>query len=82
MNGVDCAGDADDNDEDVDEAEFGVNIPFRLQFKPDEFDDSREAAKELVRLIINPAPIEQFFGYAVVCCIVRPDNFEGHKFHS
>ncbi len=48
--------------EQVDGDEISVHIPFCFQFKPDQFEDSRDAATDLFRLVINPVSTEQFFG--------------------
>ncbi len=53
--------------------EIMVNIPFRTQFIPDVFTDSREAAKALFRLLIHPVSTDQFFRYApLYICVSKP----------
>ena len=47
---------------DEDEGSLSVKVPFYQQFEPDEFEDSRDAAEDLFKLLINPVPIKQFYG--------------------
>lgn len=54
-------GDMVAENEQLDGDEISVHIPFRFQFKPNEFEDSRDAATDLFRLVINPVSTEQFF---------------------
>lgn len=49
------------DDEQVESDEISVHVPFYLQFKPDRFEDSRDVAQDLFRLVINPVPPEQFY---------------------
>lgn len=36
-------------------------VPFFTQFDPDSYEDSRNAGRELFRLLINPFPLDDFF---------------------
>lgn len=45
------------------DGEIGVEVPFRVQFDPESFEDSRDAANQLFRLVVNPVPVEQFYEY-------------------
>ena len=47
------------------ESEIGVEVPFGGQYDPESFEDSRDAACELFRLVINPVPVEQFYKYVI-----------------
>ena len=38
-----------------------VQVPFFSQFNPDDHKDSRDAGKELLRLLINPFSLDVFF---------------------
>lgn len=38
-----------------------MQVPFFVQFDPDSHDDSRNAGRELFRLLINPFPLDDFF---------------------
>ena len=40
-----------------------LNIPFLEQFCPESYQDSREAARELFKLLISPVDIDQFYKY-------------------
>ena len=37
------------------------DVPFLEQFKPDSYEDSRVAARELFELLISPVDIDRFF---------------------
>ena len=37
------------------------DVPFSTLFDPESYSDSREAALELFKLLINPLPIDTFF---------------------
>lgn len=39
------------------------NTPFKLLFNPDNYDDSREAAKALFELLIQPYNIDKFYRF-------------------
>ena len=39
------------------------STPFKLLFNPDNYDDSREAAKALFELLIQPYPIDKFYRF-------------------
>lgn len=40
-----------------------LNVPFLEQFCPESYQDSREAARELFKLLISPVDIDQFYTY-------------------
>ena len=64
----DLSGDKEDEylAPDEDEGSLSVKVPFYQQFLPDAFEDSRDAAEDLFRLLLNPVPIKQFYGYVVL----------------
>ena len=46
-----------------------MEVPFSYQFNLDAHPDSRDAGRELFRLLINPFPVDRFFEYAVFVCV-------------
>lgn len=38
-----------------------MDVPFLEQFHPDDYEDSRVAARELFKLLIHPLEVEQFY---------------------
>ena len=38
-----------------------LDVPFLEQFKPERYSDSREAARELFRLLVSPVGIKRFY---------------------
>ena len=61
---LDAASDSQDvstREEQTAQSSEVENTPFLTLFKPEVYSDSREAARELFKLLISPLPVDTFF---------------------